>query len=236
MKDVDSNLAPSPTDGAPSIAETEYGMLETDPAPASDGNEGTGELVVEDVFGSEENARAATRLITRFVASWERHKHDREPERWLADELRQFPDIWTSEAEAASTAREIVVAVERANASNESLRAHLNAGKSKSSWLAGEIERGAAAAGTTHVGDYAAGVEAALQDANAGMLGTVRTQGGAISMVPSLDGFIAEQHHVDRFNLDAATKGSVLRAKVLSPELGQPWKMPCFTEFRECQH
>ena len=190
----------------------------------NDGDESAGERVVEDVFANEENARAATRLIARFVASWERHKHDKAPERWLAEELRRFSGIWADEAEAEATAREIVAAVEQANADKASLHAHLNSGKSKASWVAGAIEKGAAAAGVTSVGSYAAEIEATLETANEAMLDTVRTQTGAVSMSPNLDGFIAEQHHVDTFNLDAAAKGSPLRARVLGPEPGQPFR------------
>ena len=47
------------------------------------------------------------------------------------------------------------------------------------------------------------------------MLGTVSTRSGAVNRIPNLDGFIAEQHHADTFNLDAAAKGSPLRAEVL---------------------
>ena len=158
------------------------------------------------------------------MASWERHKHDKAPEEWLAEELRRLSGIWADEAEAEATAREIVAAVEQANADKASLHAHLNSGKSKASWVAGAIEKGAAAAGATSVGSYAAEIEATLETANEAMLDTVRTQAGAVSMSPNLDGFIAEQHHVDTFNLDAAAKGSPLRARVLGPEPGQPFR------------
>ena len=50
------------------------------------------------------------------------------------------------------------------------------------------------------------------------MLGTVSTRSGAVNRVPNLDGFIAEQHHADTFNLDAAAKGSPLRAEVLGSQ------------------
>ena len=55
------------------------------------------------------------------------------------------------------------------------------------------------------------------------MLGAVQTRSGNVSMAPNLDGFIAEQHHADTFNLDAAAKDSSLRAKVLAPEPGEPF-------------
>lgn len=190
--------------------------------PASDGE--AANSIADDVFGGEVNARAAARLIADFVTSWERHKHEKTPEAWLAEELRHSSGIWFSEEEALSTAREIVATVERAEADKVSLYAHLDAGKSRATWLAGTIERGAAAAGTQAVGDYAAKIDEALRNANAEMLETVSTQGGTgINMNPNLDGFIAEQHHVDTFNLDAVAKNSPLRAKVLGPEPGKPF-------------
>ena len=220
----DTDIERNDMHSAPPGASPVSGNDETGENLSSDGDEGAGERVVEDVFANEENARAATRLIARFVASWERHKHDKAPERWLAEELRRCSGIWTSEAEAKATAREIVAAVEQANADKASLHAHLNSGKSKASWVAGAIEKGAAAAGATSVGSYAAEIEATLETANKAMLETVRTQTRRFSRSPNLDGFIAEQHHADTFNLDAAAKGSSLRARVLGPEPGQPFR------------
>lgn len=182
------------------------------------------DTTIEDIFGGEDNARAVARLIADFVASWERHKHEKAPETWLAEQLRRSSGIRFSQEEALSEAREIVTAVEQAEVDKVSLYAHLEAGRSKASWLAGTIERGAAAAGTRAVGDYAANIDEALKNANAEMLETVSTQGGTgINMNPNLDGFIAERHHVDTFNLDAKAKNSPLHAKVLKPEQGKPF-------------
>ena len=50
------------------------------------------------------------------------------------------------------------------------------------------------------------------------MLETISTQSGAVNRISNLDGFIAEQHHADTFNLDAAAKGSPLRAEVLGSQ------------------
>ena len=163
------------------------------PAPASD--EALADRAAEEVFGSEDNARNTAGRITSFVASWERHKHEKPPAVWLADEFRRYPDLWTGEEEIVSTANEVVANVERANADKASLHAHLDAGKSKASWLARNIEQGAAAAGAANVGDYAARIDEALKTANDQMLGTVSTRSGAVNRIPNLDGFIAEQHH-----------------------------------------
>lgn len=173
-----------------------------------------------EVFGSEYDARSTARLIAGFIAAWSECKQE-QAEVWLAEEFRRFPGIWNGEQEIDAAAREIIASIDQANASKQSLHAHLHAGKSKPSWIAAAIEKGAAASGTADIGGYAAIIETALRNANAEMLGAVQTQGGNVSASPNLDGFIAEQHHAATFNLDAAAKGSSLRAKVLAPEPGQ---------------
>ena len=206
------------TTDTPPTAKDELGE-NAGPAPESD--EALADRTAEDVFGSEDNARNTAGLVTSFVSSWERHKHEKTPAVWLADEFRQYPDLWSGEEEIVSTANEVVANVERANADKASLHAHLDAGKSKASWLAGKIEQGAAAAGVANVGDYAAGIDKALETANGQMRETIMRKADAVNNIETvkgslhLDGFIAEQHHADTFNLDAAAKGSPLRAEVL---------------------
>jgi hypothetical protein len=73
------------------------------------------------VFGNEENAKKTGNLISRFVTSYEQHKHDMPLDQWLMQEFRQYPTIWTDEAELASTAREIILTVENHNAAKVSL-------------------------------------------------------------------------------------------------------------------
>ena len=204
------------TDTLPIVQDEPGGSA--DPAPAGDG-EALADRTAEDVFGSEDNARNTAGLITSFVTSWERHKHKKPPAVWLADEFRRYPDIWTGEEEIVSTANEVVAGIEQVNADKASLHAHLDAGKSKASWLARKIEQGAAAAGAANVGAYAAGIDKALKTANGQMHDvTTRLDSETIKRSLNLDGFIAEQHHADTFNLDAAAKGSPLRAEVLGSQ------------------
>ena len=175
------------TADAPPTVEDKAGEL-AGPAPERD--EALADQTAEDVFGSEDNARSTAGLITSFVSSWERHKHEKSPAVWLANEFRRYPDIWTGEEELVSTANEVVAGVEQANADKASLHAHLDAGKSKASWLARKIEQGAAAAGIVNVGDYAANIEQTLETANSETLETILTRRGTVNMNPNLDGFI----------------------------------------------
>ena len=183
-------------------------------ANASASDDALADETAEEIFGSEDNARKTVALVTSFVSSWERHKHEKTPADWLADEFRKYPSIWNGDEEIVATANEVVGNVEGCNADHASLHDHLDAGKSKASWLANKIEEGAAAAGASSVGAYAANVEQTLKVANSQMLETFTTRSGAINSNPNLDGLVAERHHTDTFNLDAAAKGSPLRAEV----------------------
>ena len=172
--------SPRPTADAPPIMQDEPGEST---GAASESDEALADRAAEEVFGSEDNARNTAGLIASFVASWERHKHEKPPAVWLADEFRRHPDLWTGEEEIVSTANEVVASVERANADKASLHAHLDAGRSKASWLAKNIEQGAAAAGAANVGDYTARIDEALKTDNDQMLGTVSTRSGTVNSI-----------------------------------------------------
>ena len=60
--------------------------------PGPESGEALADRAAEAVFGSEENARNTAGLITNFVSPWERHKHEKSPAAWLADEFRKGHD------------------------------------------------------------------------------------------------------------------------------------------------
>lgn len=66
--------------------------------------------------------------------------------------------------------------------------------------------------------EYLQNLDNALEDANASLYNTITTKAGIVNLNPNLDGFIAEQHHAQTFNLNAEASGSQYRAKVLQPE------------------
>ena len=77
------------TPETPPVVQDEPG----DSAGAAPSNgEALADRVAEEVFGSEDNARNTAGLITSFVASWERHKHEKTPAVRLADEFGKGHD------------------------------------------------------------------------------------------------------------------------------------------------
>jgi len=167
------------------------------------------------LFDNEDNAGKTSAVIASFVASCNA-RGEKPLEQWLSDEFRKYPDLWKNEDDLLHTSREVMQSTRAFNQSRESLQGHLDKGRSQASWLAGEIEKNAGVSGSIHVGQYAGRIDQALAEATENARRIVTTQGGAISLNPNLDGFIAEQHHVDTFNIDATTKGSPYRARMVN--------------------
>ena len=177
----------------------------------------------EQLFDNQDNAEKTTGVIASFVASYSQHKNSQPLEEWLNQQLAHYPNIWQSEAERQATAKQIISTIQQANQTKADLVAHLDKGKSRESWLARKIEQGASSAGVVNVGEYAQLIDNALATANQKNWAVITNQSGAISQSLNLDGFIAEHHHANTFNLDAAAKGSSYRAKVLEPQAGETY-------------
>lgn len=177
------------------------------------------DILMEQTFGNEENMKKTSSVIASFVESYEKHKHEMPLQEWLVREFKKYPDIWKDEQEITNTATEIISTVKEAKEKKESLYSHMDKGKSKESWLANEIEKSAKIAGAVNVGAYAAGIDNAIAKSNEAMINTIKNNDGVtFNMGRNLDGFIAEQHHVNTFNMEAASQGSSVRAKVLTPD------------------
>lgn len=173
---------------------------------------------LEQEHNQDEKAEKTGNLITLFVQSYEKKKESMPLEQWLVAEFKHYPEAWQDEAEITDTAKEVIDTVSRSNEAKASLYTHVDQGKSQASWVAAHLEQGAKAAGVINVGEYAGKIDAAISQANADMASTILRNDGGISQALNLDGFIAEQHHVDTFNLDAAAQGSQYRAKALVPD------------------
>ncbi|MBB1126243.1 hypothetical protein [Thiospirillum jenense] len=168
------------------------------------------------VFDGEHNAIQTGRLIIRFVDSYSQRHHEQSLNDWLVAELHQYPTIWQDDADLIATAHEIIISITVANEAKTALYRHVDQGKSRDSWIAERIESGAKQAGVVKVGEYAAGIDCALADANHQLSQRVFNQDGAVSTNPHLHGLLAESDIANQFNIRATTSGSTIRAEVLN--------------------
>ena len=70
-------------------------------------------------------------------------------------------------------------------------------------------------------GDYLRAIDQNFANASAQMARTILRADGGVSQNINLDGFMAEQYHVNNFNAKAVLENSPYRARVCVPENGQ---------------
>lgn len=185
--------------------------------------EAQADTLAEQIEITPEGAKKTRGVIGSFIRSYRDKSPNLSNKVWLCIEFAKYPDIWRNEEELKQTAGEIVEEVEVFESSQQELAEHHCKGLSTNNWLAEKIEQGAIADGVTSFGAYATKIDTAIESANKANIDLLYRNDGQLNQQLNLDGFIAEQHHVDTFNLDAVAKGSDYRAEVLQPKPGEAY-------------
>lgn len=174
---------------------------------------------------SEEEAKGVSKIQREFLESYVAFKDKMPVEEWLPQELqKQLPEKTSEEIEEMST--EIISSLKVTEDMKVSQQKAIAAGRSKDSWFASTILQSTSQMSAQESARYLQSLDDAVKNANAAMHETITTKGSGYitpSMNPNLDGFIAEQHHVNSFNMNAAAKGSGLRAEVQPLKPGETY-------------
>jgi len=181
------------------------------------------DALAEQIKVTPQGAHKTRGVIVSFVRSYRDKSPEMSNKLWLCEEFSKYPELWSNEDELKRTAGDIVVEVDRFDSAQQALAEHHSKGLSTNNWLAKKIEQGASAQGVASVGAYAGTIDAAIETANKANIDLLYRNDGQLNQQLNLDGFIAEQHHVDTFNLNAAAKGSEYRAEVLQPKPGEAY-------------
>ena len=151
-------------------------------------------------------------LIGEFMAVAEKAEPNDQNCDWMLGLLAKHTE--QSEEDVKPMRDRIVSEVQRQESLKESLQRAKSAGLSRESWLSREIRKAAMYQSTEELGDYFGGIDKAINDANEQFRQIVTTQSGEINANPNLDGNIAEGHHVNTYNIDAAARDSEYHAEM----------------------
>lgn len=177
------------------------------------------ELLIDDDYKApftEEEARQFKPILIDFISDYDKNR-DKPVSEWLVAKMQSMlPE--KNKAEIQQYVDDIEKSVKINEEKHKSLREALSNGKSRDSWFAGEIMQATSQMSAQQSMEYMKSLDNALADANAKMYQTLLTKEGLVSQNPNLDGYIAEQHHAQTFNLNAAAKGSKYRARVVEPD------------------
>lgn len=171
---------------------------------------------------SESEAQKYYEIQNVFFDSYNRVKDSVSVEDWLKNEIKiRFP-LHSSE-EQDDIFYEIIDTIKTNDKYKASLDESINEGESKEQWFSNCILQHTSHMSSHESLKYAQGLDEAVNNANQSMLDSILRKDGGVSNNPNLDGFIAEAHHANTFNLKAKAAGSDLQAVVLRPKPGQTY-------------
>ncbi len=166
---------------------------------------------------TQEEARQVSSIITDFVRSYAKKSSGTSDSEWLFTQLKaDLPD--KSDSELTQIRDEIINGIQAQEESKRSLDEAISRGRSKESWFAEETKRAVSGMTAIESEQYLRNLDEAIETANQQLWDSITTKSGAVSQNPNLDGFIAEEHHAQTFNLNAAARESNYHARVLKPD------------------
>ena len=168
---------------------------------------------------TEENVGKLNTIVQEFVSSYSQKEDKVSTVEWLEGKLQEELPEKTKE-EIQQLSREIIENVAEFDRNIESLNKACETGQTKESWFQEQVQKAFVGVSVNEYGNYLVDVDQALYQANTQMMRVITTQSGDISQCWNLDGFIAEQQHVNSFNSQAALENSLYRAEVLAPKPG----------------
>ncbi len=186
----------------------------------SDNDEKAANFIEADLEISTEDKINTAKTIGNFIYAYKKKSPEQSNQDWLTQRFLKHANLWSSQEELVSDAHAIVEQVEDFYRSKAQIEAYEAEGGTQEAWLANQIEQGAKLNGIEDVAQYAQRIDDAINQGNNDMASLIYCKNGAVNQQYNLDGFIAENHHVASFNIDAKANGSNLRAEVLKPESG----------------
>lgn len=168
---------------------------------------------------TEQEVRELQAIFRRFLDKYKANQN-KKTEEWLFEQLKEeLPE--KKEADLKQIAEEIVASVKEYDQDLKNLNENCKKGITKELWLADRLQDSAKGMAVDQFADYLYQVDAAMDQANRQMMRTILRADGGINQNINLDGFIAEQFHVNNFNAKAVLEKSPYRARVCVPETGR---------------
>lgn len=176
---------------------------------------------------TEKECKEVRKILERFLNAYGKKPENMTDEDWLYERFKEeLPE--KNEEELKKISQDIVSGVQEFNKNIKDINEACAKGTTKEQWFADKISDAAQGVSVIDFGNYLKEIDTALKNANDQMYQTVTTMSGDISQCINLDGFIAEQHHVNSFNKQAALNKSPFKAEVCNPKSGETYRKDSF--------
>lgn len=168
---------------------------------------------------SEEEGKALSDVLKSFVENFALKEDASAVKEWLEAELgSRLPEY--TQAEISEMSEEITTSLKITEEKRQAQEQAVRSGRSRESWFASDLLKSTSYMAAAESAKFYNVLDTAVRKANTAMHDTIFTKAGVVSQNLNLDGFIAEQHHVNSFNMSAAVKGGKVIAEVLKPQDG----------------
>lgn len=174
---------------------------------------------------TEKEAKEFKKLLSKFVKSYAKKSNDVSDKDWLKQQfIEELPDL--TEEQADKLATETVDSIKEYDDTLASVNKAAKQGVSKEQWMAKNISNAMIGSSIVEQGNHLDAINKTLSTANDQMQKVITTKASDYTVVSqnmNLDGFIAEQYHVNTFNANAALHKSQYIAEVKVPQDGQTY-------------
>ncbi|MVX65933.1 hypothetical protein GKZ28_19835 [Clostridium chromiireducens] len=170
----------------------------------------------------EKSGKELTKIIKRFMDSYKLKDKSTNDREWLSCELKkELPEL--SDIDVKKLSDECFDEVEKFDENLKSLNQAIENGSTKESWFNKKIEEASIGMSVNDVGNYLSSIESSITKSNTQMQRVITNMNGTINQNMNLDGFMAEQYHVNSFNMNAELNKSAYRAEVQAPGVGETY-------------
>lgn len=171
---------------------------------------------------SEKELKEIEIIIREFSKSYSKKNKNVTDKEWLKSKLsKELPNLKLGEIE--NFCDEVFNSIKEFDNNLKSIRESEEVGTSKEVWLANKLQEASSNIPVIQFGEYLSRIDDTIRIANAQMYRAVITTNGNINQCFNLDGFIAEQYHVNTFNMNASLENKPYRAYVSTPESGEAY-------------
>lgn len=137
-------------------------------------------------------------------------------EMWLMPIIKKYlPSLEHEEIQVMCS--EIVNTLKKQECYKDLLQKDVKRGRTKEGWFSSIVSKIMSKRSQEDTKRYMNALDRTVREANLALHRTVTVQTGEVNKNPHLDGFIAEQHHTQTFNMNAVANGSKYRAQTLEP-------------------
>ncbi|MDO4329082.1 MAG: hypothetical protein Q4C66_07085 [Lachnospiraceae bacterium] len=169
---------------------------------------------------TEEETKKLYAIMNRFTTAYREKAPECSDREWLIGCYHAELPEWTDE-KIEELADETLDSIHEYDKNLASAETAAKQGISSERWFADKVAEASTGMAVNEFGRKLTAIDTALTNGNAQMMRAMTTKAGDINQNPKLWGFIAEQHHVNTFNAEAALKGSNLYAEVKVPGPGE---------------